>query len=274
MLKEIEEKKGKGFLVLIGGNEDKRNNKTILKSLIELNKAKNVVIIPTASSYPKSLGEKYFRAFKKLGLEEISVLDIRYRNEVDKEKNFEAIQNADCIFFTGGDQVRLVKIFQNSKLLNLIIEKFQQGMTIAGSSAGAAAVSDPMIFDGDYKGFHKGSVNSGCGFGLLPDITMDTHFIKRCRLSRLTQFLSSGKSDCGIGLAEDTAIIISPENKFKVIGSGVVTVLSSKKMKYTNFDEIAKNEKLTADGLSISFLSNGTVFCLEQGEVGEFDKSA
>ncbi|HHE38326.1 MAG TPA: cyanophycinase [Candidatus Cloacimonetes bacterium] len=274
MLTEIEEKKGKGFLVLIGGNEDKRNNKTILKSLIEINNAENAVIIPTASSYPKSLGEKYFRAFKKLGLEHISILDIRHKDEVDKEKNFKAVQNADCIFFTGGDQVRLVKIFQNSKLLNLITEKFQQGTTIAGSSAGAAAVSDPMIFDGDYKGFHKGSVNFGGGFGLLPDITMDTHFIKRCRLSRLTQFLSSGRSDCGIGLAEDTAIIVSPDNKFRVVGSGVVTVLSSKKMKYTNFGEIEKNEKLTADGLSISFLSNGTVFCLEQWEVVKFDKSA
>ena len=252
---------------MIGGNEDKRRNKTILKSLIEINNAKNMVIIPTASSYPRSLGEKYFRAFKKLGLEHISVLDIRHQNEVDKDKNFAAIENADCIFFTGGDQVRLVKIFQNSQLMDLITKKFREGSTIAGSSAGASAVSDPMIFDGDNKGFQKGSVNFGIGFGLLPDITLDTHFVERCRLSRLAQFLSSGKSDCGIGLAEDTAIFISPDHKFKVIGSGVVTVLNSKKMKYTNFDEIEKNEKFTTDGLQISFLSNGTVFCLEQGEV-------
>ena len=195
----------KGHLVLIGGNEDKVRNREILQRIVNINNVKNIAVIPTASRYyPRQLGDKYRSAFSKLGVKKIEILDIRSAKEADREENYEKIQASDCIFFTGGDQVRLVEILQNTKLLQVIKDEYQNGKTIAGTSAGAAAASNPMIFDGDEMGFLKGSVNHGEGFGFIENFTVDTHFITRGRISRLTQFLLRGYSNFGIGFAEDT----------------------------------------------------------------------
>ena len=255
------------YLILIGGSEDKRGEKIILRETVKISRANKVAIIPTASSIPGRLSRDYINAFSKLGVGNVEVLDIRYRDEADKEKYLKIVEETDLIFFTGGDQERLVKILNGSKLLQQIKIRHQNGMTIAGTSAGAAAASNPMIFKGTQRGFSKGTVSHSEGFGFIENVTIDTHFVNRKRISRLTQFLSGGISNFGIGLAEDTAIIISPDNTFKVIGSGAVTILNSKKMRYTNFHEIKDNEQITSDGMNLSFLFSGTVFDLNKGIV-------
>ena len=194
-------------------------------------------------------------------------MNIRRKEDVDKPKHFDLINEADVIFFTGGDQVRLVEIFQNSELLELIRDRFSSGVTIAGTSAGAAAASNPMIYDGDNQGFLKGTVSWCEGFGFLSNITIDTHFMERERVFRLTQFLASRKSKYGIGLSEDMAVVISPNKTLEVLGNRVITILSSNNLHYTNYNEIDIDDQITVDGLSLGFLSEGTIFDIEKWKV-------
>ena len=265
----------KGFLVLIGGAEDKRDNKHILKRTLELNNAKNIAVIPSASSYPVGVAEDYIYAFRDLGAETVNVIDVRDHSEADNEDFLTKIDAADLIFFTGGDQVKLFNTFKGTALIERIIQKHNEGTTIAGTSAGAAAAGDPIFCDGDYNGLKKGSIHISEGFGFIKNVTIDTHFVNRGRLGRLTQFLCTGISKRGIGLGEDTAIIVYPTNYFEVIGSEMVSVLSTEDITYTNYDEIETGEPIAIDGLKVGFLQTGSVFNLDtwRVETGNVNKT-
>lgn len=257
----------KGYLVLIGGAEDKRDNKIILKRTVELNNSKNISIIPTASNYPAGLAEDYHYAFRDIGVENIYTIDIRDKADADNSDYKEKINNSDLIFFTGGDQAKLVNTLKGTEILKIIFEKYNTGCTIAGTSAGAAAAGDPIFYDGDYEGLKKGSIRISEGFGFIKNVTIDTHFVNRGRLGRLTQFLCTGKSSKGIGLGENTAIIIYPSNYFEVIGAEMVTVLSTDEVTYNNYDEISDSDPIIIDGLKVGFLQHGSIFNLNKWKI-------
>jgi cyanophycinase len=258
-------KKNKGHLVLIGGAEDKTHKKVILRHALKINEAKNVAIIPTASSYPKDLILKYRNAFYELGARNIFPIDIRRRKEADTSQYMEFIEQADLIFFTGGDQDRLVQILAGTSLLQQILRKHQRGATIAGTSAGASALGNPMILEGNgNKGFKKKFVVSKQGFGCLDKVVIDTHFLERCRIPRLAQTLSAGGASIGLGLSEDTGAVISPSGQCEVIGSRVITILDNSKMNYTNYQKIGAAEQVVVDGLKLSFLSHGMQYDLKR----------
>lgn len=258
----------RSHLILIGGAEDKTGNKEILKKVIEISGAKSVAVIPTASSYPDEVFRNYEYAFKQLGAKEVYNLDIRYKDQADRPENFEKLATCKLVFFSGGDQVKLVEELNGTQLLQTIKDRFFAGdLCIAGTSAGAAAASNPMIYDGDYRGFEKGSVNSGEGFGLIPEATVDTHFMNRERIPRLTQYLSANHSTKGIGLDEDTAIVVSPDLNCEVIGSGMVTLINNESVTYSNFNSIAEKEKFSISDLRFGFLSAGEVFSLKNWNV-------
>ena len=257
----------KGYLVLIGGAEDRKNDKLILKEMVRLNNVKTAVIIPTASSYPEGLGQDYYYVFKEMGVENIHVFDIRHKYEVDKPEYLEMVEKADLIFFTGGDQVRLTEVFLNTQLINKIKQRFLEGATIGGTSAGAAASSDPILYDGDDEGLIKGSIGSSEGFGFVEGVTFDTHFDARARLGRLTQFLCSGKSNKGIGLSEDTAIFINPDNIFKVIGSGAVTVVNIDNINYCNYNSIEEKQAISVNNIKVGFLQSGCSFDINKWQI-------
>ncbi len=254
----------KGELILIGGAEDKIYDKVVLKRIVSINNARSVAIIPTASyGYPEELGEEYTDIFRTLGVTMTHVLDIRSQTEAEDPRYIEMLEGVDLIFFTGGDQVRLVEILRKSPVLQEIRKQHLSGCSIAGTSAGAAASGDPMIYDGDKYGFQKGSVNFSEGFGFIKGITIDTHFVKRGRISRLTQFLVSGHNQYALGLAEDTALMINANYQAEVVGSGVVTALSSRYVTYSNYNQIEEDAHITVDGMRLSFLATGSVFDLK-----------
>ena len=261
------EKNTKGNLVLIGGAEDNRRDKRVLKRIIELNNATNIVVIPSASSYPSSLAEEYRYAFRDLGIEEINIFDIREKSEADKSEYLEKIRESDLIFFTGGDQVKLVNILDGTELIDIIKTMYRNGSTIAGTSAGAAAASDPMIYDGDNRGLTKGKLHYSKGFGFIRNLTVDTHFIVRERLLRLSHFMATGMSNKGIGLGEDTAIFIYPSEYFEILGSGVITVVDGKDITYHDYEKIETNNRLNINGLKIGFLHEGCVFDLNRWKI-------
>lgn len=259
----------KGYLVLIGGAEDKTREMRILRRTLEINYAKNIVIIPSASGYPADTGKKYYHVFRDLGADNVKIFDIRGKHEADSSEYLKQINYADLVFFTGGDQVKLADTLLSTKLLRKIKRLFKDGITIAGTSAGAAAAGNLMIFDGDKKGFVKGMVKYSEGFGFIKNITIDTHFNKRERLLRLTEFLISGNSSRGIGLGEDTAIIINPVKQFEVIGSGIVTLLNSSRYTYSNYETALNNDRLKTNGLNVGFLQDGAVFNMQYWSVNK-----
>jgi len=263
----------RGFLVLIGGAEDKKEDKIILRRIVNLNAAKNVAVIPSASEYPAGLADTYTQAFKEIGVSHVSILDVRRKEEADTPENFEKINNADLVFFTGGCQVKLVSTLSGTSLLARIRERNNEGVTVAGTSAGAAAASNPLLFDGDNAGLVKGSINYGKGFGFLDGITIDTHFVHRGRIGRLAQFLASGFGNKGIGIGEDTGIIISSDYIFEVIGKGIVTVVNTEHCNYNNFHALSDNQPVVLDGVRVGFLQNGAIFDINKWQVTDSGKT-
>ncbi len=261
----------KGNLVLIGGAEDRKEEKTVLGNLIGINKAERVIIIPTATLYPVESGEDYYDAFRELGVKNVDIFDIRETREADRKSYLERLKKADMVFFTGGDQVRLTRILLDTRLINLIKHRFlHERLTVAGTSAGAAAAADPMTFDGDNQGLIKGSVKFDKGFGFIENITIDTHFVARGRLGRLTQFLCNGYTQRGIGIGENTSVTILPDHTMYVKGSGIVTVFSTEDVIFSNFNQIRDNEKITLDGIRLGFLQEGAIFDLHKWKTTQF----
>jgi cyanophycinase len=251
-----------GHLVLVGGGEDKRGELRVLRRAVEVSRATTVTVIPTASDYPRERAEEYQRAFSALGVAEILVADVRTRGDADSAEVAELVRRARLVFFTGGDQVRLVETLAETRVLNEIWTAFRHGTCLAGTSAGAAAAGEVTIYHGDGAGHAKGTVQHSPGFGFIDGLVVDTHFDTRYRLARLAQFLCSGGGLRGVGLAEDTALVVQPGGLAEVVGSGVVSVVDAAEVETTNFDTATDDGLLTVTGLGLGFLAPGTVFDL------------
>jgi cyanophycinase len=257
-----------GMLVLIGGAEDKRDDKAILKKILEMTGAKNIVIIPTASYYSREVHDSYNYAFRSLDIAHIEAFDIRYADEADRTEYHEKLEKADLIYFSGGDQTKLIKTLRDAVLLKKIDHAFRNNnLHIAGTSAGAAAAGKTAIYDGDYKGFNKDTVKTMPGFGFIDDLIIDTHFLSRERIPRLTQSLLSGQITRGIGIDEDTAVFIHPDLRMEVYGSGMVTIINTDKITGSNYEKISENEEFTINNIRIGFLASGTTFSLKRWTV-------
>lgn len=252
-------------LILIGGAEEKTGNKDVLKEVVKISNASSIAVVPTASGYPDEVFRNYDYAFRDLGVKEVFNFDVRYKNEADKPDYFEKLEKCNLVFFGGGDQVKLVEMFDGTKLLSEIKTRFFSGnLCVAGTSAGAAAASDPMLYDGDYNSFQKGTVRTGRGLGFINGITIDTHFFNRERIPRLTQYLSAGYGIKGIGIDEDTGIAISPDLKFEVFGSGMVTLINYDRVTYSNFNSMDDKQKFSIHNLRFGFLAAGAMFSLKR----------
>ncbi len=253
----------RGSLVLIGGAEDRNGRMEVLQRTWGINRADRVAVIPSASMYPSELGDSYYDTFRKIGAYDVCILDVREKRDTDRTDYLKKVDDCDLIFFTGGDQVKLAELFLGTTLLSRIKRRFNAGATVAGTSAGAAVMSNPLIFDGDGQGMVKGTVRYTEGFGFVKNLTIDTHFMARERIPRLTQFLLGGLSNRGLGIDEDTAAIIGPHNKMEVFGSGMVTTINTKKCTFSNYQNIRHYDSIVTNGSNIGFLQHGTVFNLQ-----------
>lgn len=256
-----------GTLVLVGGSEDKRGEMQVLRHAIEVACATTVTVVPTASDYPWERADEYRRAFSALGVAEVLVADIRSRADAELAETAELARRAGLVFFTGGDQVRLVETLAGTLFLDEVRAAFLRGTTLAGTSAGAAAAGEVTIFHGDGAGHAKGTVRHSPGFSFIDGLVIDTHFDTRCRLARLAQFLCSGGGLKGVGLAEDTALVVRPEGLAEVVGAGVVTVVDASEVDATNYDTATDDGLLTVTGLGVGFLAPGTTFDLVRWRV-------
>lgn len=250
-----------GLLVAIGGREDKEDDLEILTTLVSLvnNKIPKVEVITTATNFPQETGEEYIAAFSKEEEISVGILNIENRETAANPEYLKQIKSADIIFFTGGDQLRITSILAGSPIIEEIKRRYlEEFCIIAGTSAGAAAMSRTMIYGGDSsEALQKGAVNLGDGLGLIDNLIIDTHFVERGRFSRLMQVLSINPTNLGIGLGEDAGIIIDKGHIIKAIGKGVVVIFDGQNLKYSNVADISYDEAIAMENMIVHTISSG-----------------
>ncbi|MDI1353266.1 MAG: cyanophycinase [bacterium] len=273
----------KGKLIIIGGSVDKGSfssnpdklpqnlrffEKGILRRIsVESSKGNlsRVEIITTASSIPIEVGAEYVEAFKTLGILDTGVLDIRTREDANAPENLERLRKADIVMFTGGDQLRLTSIFGGTDFHHLLLDKYvNEHFVISGTSAGAAASSNNMIYQGSSsEALLKGAVQITGGLGFINNVIIDTHFVQRGRIGRLLYACASNPINLGIGLGEDTGLLITNGHNMEAIGSGLVILVDGTHMKHTNITTVQMGEPVSIENLVVHVMAFGDHFDLK-----------
>ncbi|HEY9840265.1 MAG TPA: cyanophycinase [Candidatus Obscuribacterales bacterium] len=251
----------KGILVAVGGNEDKEQDLYVLRRIVDLIKKNPIVIevITTASEIPEEIGKMYLTAFARIGNNTAQLMHIHSRAQAEDPQYIQRIREADIIFFTGGDQLRITSVLGGTLFLKTIVKKYyQEACIIAGTSAGATAMSRTMIYDGESsEALLKGTVKVTAGIGLLENVVIDSHFIKRGRFSRLMEIIASNPGYIGVGLGEDTGVIIRKGSLLETIGNNLVVIVEGKHIQYTNITSIKHGEAIAVENIHLHTLVNG-----------------
>ena len=254
----------RGQLVIIGGAEDREGDCKVLREFVRRaggTKAR-IVVMTAATGLPREVGDDYIRVFERLGAEDVRIVDTVTRDDSSSSSALEAIENATGVFFTGGDQSRITSIIKDTPLDEAIHKRYESGIVVGGTSAGAAMMPDVMIVEGDSETNPRVEiVEMGPGMGFLPGIVVDQHFLQRGRLGRLLSALTQQPAVLGFGIDENTAVVVS-DNKFEVVGEGAVTVVDVSGITHTNIDGLLKDEALAICGAKLHILPAGYRFDL------------
>lgn len=272
----------KGTLIPIGGNEDKGNGENerytleyiqqgILARVVRESGGVDaiIIVIPTASSIPVEVSENYLDAFNKLGCQNIHIMDIRSREEAENPDFLELMKKADCVMFSGGDQSKIVKYIGGTSLDLIIKDKYEnEEFVIAGTSAGAMCMSEEMITGGGVQeAFTKGATNMGQGMSFIPNFIIDSHFIRRGRFGRLAEAVAKFPLKVGIGLAEDTGMVIKNRNNCEVIGSGMVILFDPRRLIHNNREAVSEGSPMSITNLKVHILANGDKLDIKEKRV-------
>ena len=257
--------KSKGYLVLIGGAEDKKNKCDILKKVVGLSgkEKAHLTVITAATVKSQEVGQDYVRVFTNLGVKDVVALDIKSRQDAQQNHIVERIEKSTGIFFTGGDQLRITSLLGGSPVYHALHKAYKKGVLLCGTSAGASAMTATMVVGGDDNETPGGSsLNMAPGLGFLEEVVVDQHFAQRGRIGRLLVAVAYNPHILGVGIDEDTAILVNPEAVFTVEGSGTVTVIDGSCIDFTNVSELTPGEPLALFDAKIHVLSPGTSFDL------------
>lgn len=275
----------KGKLIAIGGAEDKgtdlekgeigRNNLNffelgILRRIVEEagGPSSRIEVVTTASMIPYEVGDGYLNAFGKIGCTNIGLIHVRSRADVQDNSYNERIKAAAAVMFSGGNQMRLSSIFGGTTFLNILEDRYQNdaNFIIAGTSAGAMAMSNTMIYEGNASKAHlKGEVKLTTGLALIDSVIIDSHFEKRGRFGRLAQAVATNPACVGIGLGEDTGMIITEGgNKMEAIGSGCVMIIDGHDIRFTNIADIPDGNPYSLEGLRVHICEKGNGYLVKE----------
>lgn len=269
----------KGTLIAIGGNEDKGGESSenytldyiqegILSHVVQESGGKEalIVVIPTASSIPDEVWLNYKNAFSELGCTKVELLDIRNRNDAESSKAISLLSRADCIMFSGGDQSKISNIIGGTTSEEILRKRVvEEPIVIAGTSAGAMMMSKEMIAGGHTsEALFKGGVKMYKGLQFMPSLIIDSHFIMRGRFGRLAEAVARFPQLIGVGLAEDTGIVIKERNQFKVIGSGMVVLFDASELTHNNFEILEEGTPMSMSNLKVHILANGDRFSIDE----------
>jgi cyanophycinase len=273
-----------GKLIIIGGAVDKGSftetdldknaaknlnffEAGILKRIIDESKyktASRIEVITTASKIPKEIGPEYVKALHYLGADNVDVLNIERREEASAPEILDRLKAADVVMFTGGDQLRVTSILGGTLFHDILLDKYHnEDFVYAGTSAGAAAASNNMIYQGSSsEALLKGEVKITSGLGLIDGVIIDTHFVQRGRIGRLFQAVVGNPKVLGIGLGEDTGLLITNNSMMEAIGSGLVILVDGKEIKDTNLTQVELGQPISINHLVTHVMSINDTFDL------------
>ena len=254
----------RGWIVPIGGAEDKEHDPRILKRFVRVcgGSEADIVVIPTASRL-EDTGARYEKIFSELGAARVTSLNFATRADGEREDWLERIAYATGVFFTGGNQLRLSTILGGTRAAKMIRQTNAAGVAVGGTSAGASILSEHMIAFGAEGGSPRAdSVRLAPGLGLTNRFIIDQHFRQRDRLGRLVSALAYNPFPVGIGLDEDTAAFIGPDNTLDVEGSGAVTVVDADSAEFSSMAQADESEPVCLIGLRVHVLVRGATFNL------------
>ncbi len=274
----------KGRLIAIGGNEDKgtepepnfiqKNNLNffglqILSRIVHEAGGHDayIEVVTSASSIPDEIGSNYLDAFKKLGCNNIRIMDIRKREEADKPEMIERIRACKCVMFSGGNQLRLSSIFGGTEFLDIVSERYfdDEHFIIAGTSAGAMAMSNTMIYQGSSsEALFKGEVKITTGLAFIKNVIIDSHFVTRGRFGRLAQAVAANPSCTGIGLGEDTGALIREGRFMEAVGSGLIIVIDGHNIRHSNIADLKEGSPISIENLIVHVLAKGNCYDLKE----------
>ena len=251
-----------GPLIAIGGHEDKEGDRIILKAIAEKLGGGRLVIATVASHEPEGYFDAYQQAFAAIGVTDLFELYIDEREETSDPAHVALIDGAAGIFFTGGDQLRIVSQLGDTPLELAVRELHARGGVVAGTSAGASAQSETMLIGGsDGESYRIGELHMAPGLGLIANVIIDQHFAERGRIGRLLGAVAHNPRILGIGIDEDSAIVVEGEH-FTVIGSGAVTVVDAAHVTHSNIAEAKPQCVLSIHNVTLHALSAGDGFHL------------
>ena len=272
-----------GKLIAIGGSEDKgtdlesghihRNNLNffelaILRRIVEEagGPSSRIEIVTTASTIPYELGNNYMDAFGKIGCVNVDVMHIRTRQDALNQEYIDRVTACDAVMFTGGNQLRLSATFGGTDFIKIMTRRYRtEKLLIAGTSAGAMAMSSTMIYEGNSTRAHlKGEVKITTGLGLIDRVIIDSHFEKRGRFGRLTQAVATNPSCIGIGLGEDTGILVTEGNKLEAIGSGLVVIIDGHNILHSNIADIPEGNPISIENIIAHFCEKGNGYLINE----------
>ena len=273
----------KGKLIAIGGAENKgvdidpgdsfRNNLNffelgILRRIVAESggPTDRIEVVTTASMIPHEVGHNYENAFGKIGCTNIGVMHIRNREDAMNKEYIERVKEADCVLFSGGNQLRLSAVFGGTEFLQILHQRYQdEDFVIAGTSAGAMAMSNTMIYEGNATRAHlKGEVKITTGLGFMDDVIIDSHFEKRGRFGRLAQAVASNPSCIGIGLGEDTGMLVTGGNQLEAIGSGMVMIVDGHNIRHSNIADVPEGNPISVENIKIHLCAKGNGYLLNE----------
>jgi cyanophycinase len=252
----------RGFIIPIGGAEEKLHNPEILDRFVEIcgGRSARIAIIPTASEL-EDTGRNYEKLFRKLGIEHARVLQMLTREDCHSQKFLDYIEGAQGVFMTGGNQLRLSTTLGGTPVAQMIRRRNAAGMHVAGTSAGAAFMPEHMIAGGGEGSTPSPDmVTMAPGLGLTNNFIIDQHFRERDRLGRLLTALAYNPFAVGIGLDEDTAAFIKPGDSLEVVGSGGITIIDPTNLSYSSMDRAQRGEPVSLIDVKLHILIAGGRF--------------
>lgn len=269
----------KGTLIAIGGNEQRKFKRDesfqsnfgegfILQDIInnsEVSKPR-IEVITSASEIPEIVGQNYQESFLMLGVDNVGVLDIRERSDAEKSSTLERISSADIILFSGGNQSNISRIIKDTLTHQLICNRYyNEKFTIAGTSAGAVAMSEEMIAGGrNGTIIRKNDLKMAAGLGLMPGVIFDSHFINRHRFGRLAEAVALHPDKLGVGLGEDTGVVIREGNILEIIGSGMVVIFDGSNLNYNHYGQLKKRIPISLSNLTVHILTTKDRFNIRE----------
>ena len=285
----------KGKLIIVGGHEDMgevpgenltihkkdklKSHFEILSTLIlKIPRAHHrIEIIASASSIAEEMEGLYINSYKQAGFTHIGFIKVESEKDARNPASIKRVKGAHAVFFTGGHQDKLIKLLSKTKLLAAIEKKYytDKNFIVGGTSAGAMVLPEKIILGGLITAaLFKGDIKLGKGFNLIKNIIVDTHFIKRGRFARLAHAVALNPDCLGIGLEEDTALIISGGNEATCLGSGMVVLINGSKIAATNIKEVDKHTPIIIENLKVCIIAEGCKYLLKERKLASAKKSS